>query len=631
MLSVDSIMTEDDLSLLSCDEQSELLLNKELLCPECWCIPKIRLDQNSQNITTECDFHHNCTYDITQFMKKSTNHSLFDISCSQCQKIQNKLNYLFHYCLECNSFLCNTCYKSHSNNKTKISHHTTTIDKLYSYCLLHSTKFSYYCENCCLNICNKCLQLHENHSVKEISELAPSKEDIKLKKEIIQKQKDAIYNLEEIFKEIITQISNKFRELIEKEVKKVELKEIIISKVENVPSNYYYINNFNNIPNTVHQFSKPFLGSYIQKLKKLFFFLENEEKTDTPDIEVKSLSKIKSINEHKKEIMNMIKLHKGGFATSSWDGTVKIFDENNFNLIQTIKEPKLNDISYVTQISDDSLLICSNIMRKIRLSSDNKTSTTEFIFKKYDDYIIKVIELDNKNIITCDWEYKIKVWAKKRASKQIKKNSNTNVHLINNDRNIKKNFTTNNLINNEDLYYLLNEGINVGEHLSSICKINGVEFVSSSNSHLEHGADTLRFYDKNLVNYETIKNISCSELPDSVCQLSKEILAVALQKWKEGQMRGIALININMKQICKIVQTDAITYISKLSNDLIITGGRELNTKKSIIKLWNLEGINMNLLSENCSEQRDAITSIIELNNGVIACSSYDSTIAILK
>ena len=631
MLSVDSIMTEDDLSLLSCDEQSELLLNKELLCPECWCIPKIRLDQNSQNVTTECDFHHNCTYDITQFMKKSTNHSLFDISCSQCQKIQNKLNYLFHYCLECNSFLCNTCYKSHSNNKTKSSHHTITIDKLYSYCLLHSTKFTYYCENCCLNICNKCLQLHENHSIKEISELAPSKEDIKLKKEIIQKQKDAFYNLEEIFKEIITQISNKFRELIEKEVKKVELKEIIISKVENVPSNYYYINNFNNIPNTVHQFSKPFLGNYIQKLKKLFFFLENEEKTDTPDIEVKSLSKIKSINEHKKEIMNMIKLHKGGFATSSWDGTVKIFDENNFNLIQTIKEPKLNDISYVTQISDDSLLICSNIMRKIRLSSDNKTSTTEFIFKKYDDYIIKVIELDNKNIITCDWEYKIKVWAKKRASKQIKKNSNTNVHLINNDRNIKKNFTTNNLINNEDLYYLLNEGINVGEHLSSICKINGVEFVSSSNSHLEHGADTLRFYDKNLVNYETIKNISCSELPDSVCQLSKEILAVALQKWKEGQMRGIALININMKQICKIVQTDAITYISKLSNDLIITGGRELNTKKSIIKLWNLEGINMNLLSENCSEQRDAITSIIELNNGVIACSSYDSTIAILK
>ena len=79
-------------------------------------------------------------------------------------------------------------------------------------------------------------------------------------------------------------------------------------------------------------------------------------------------------------------------------------------------------------------------------------------------------------------------------------------------------------------------------------------------------------------------------MPDSVCQLSKEILAVALQKWKEGQMRGIALININMKQICKIVQTDAITYISKLSNDLIITGGRELNTKKKYNKVMEFRG-----------------------------------------
>jgi hypothetical protein len=42
-------------------------------------------------------------------------------------------------------------------------------------------------------------------------------------------------------------------------------------------------------------------------------------------------------------------------------------------------------------------------------------------------------------------------------------------------------------------------------------------------------------------------------------------------------------------------------------------------------------GMGMNLLSENCSEQRDAITCIIELNDGILACSSYDSSIAILK
>ena len=341
-----------------------------------------------------------------------------------------------------------------------------------------------------MNICNKCIPLHANHTIIGIVESTPNKEQIKNKKEIVNKQKESIYELEKIFKEIMKQINTKFHELIEKELRKIELKQIIISKVESIPMNYYYIYNFNNIPDTIPQFSKPFLGNGTQKLRKLFYFLENEDQTDTPDIEIKPLNKIKTINEHKKEIMNMIKLKKGGFATSSWDGTVKIFDENNFNLIQTIKEPKLNDVSYVMQLSDDSLLICSNIMRKIKLSPDNKSFTTEFIFKDYQDYIIKVIELENKNIITCDWEFKIKIWAKKRSSKQTNLNninSNTNIHSMNDDRIIKKNYTANNLINNEDLYYLLNEGINEGEHLSSICKINNVEFVSSSNSHLEHG------------------------------------------------------------------------------------------------------------------------------------------------
>jgi hypothetical protein len=353
----------------------------------------------------------------------------------------------------------------------------------------------------------------------------------------------------------------------------------------------------------------------------------------------------------------MVKLRNGGFATSSWDGTVKIFDDQNYNLIQTIKEPKLNDISYVTQLSDDSLLICSNIMQKIRLSNDNKTHTIEFIFNDYKDYIIKVIELENKNIITCDWEFKIKVWGLSKNNNNNNINNSSNITIGNTAGNTSTagnpNTAGNNNINsiagkaskrlslkkgnnsaffkNNNLYYIIKDSINQGEHLSSICRINDNQFVSSSNSHLEKGKDLLRFYDQNLVNYDTIKGISCSELPDSICQLNKKLLAVALQRWKEGQVRGIALINVNFRQIVKIIQTDAITYINLLSNGLVITGGREVNTKRSIVKIWCLEGVEMNLLSENCSEQKDAITCVIELNDGILACSSYDASIAILK
>ena len=656
MYNFDSILTEDDLSLLSCEDHSDNVnVNKEMLCPECWRLPIIKIDSSKHIITSDCNFNHRCILDLNQFIKKSSNHSLYDISCSICQKNQNKSKIIYQYCLECNNFLCNLCSQNHDTQKQNKNHHLISIDKLNSYCILHKNKYNSYCETCSKNICIKCKNLHEKHKIINFEAVFPSKEEIKQKKNMLSKQREEITKLEMCFKEIMQQIVNKFHENIENELKQIELQEAILSKVDNFPSNYYHILNFKELPKSFREFNKPKIGSGIQKLKKIFYYLNEEETTDMPEITIKPMTKIKSIVEHKKEIMNMVKLRNGGVATSSWDGTVKIFDDQNYNLIQTIKEPKLNDISYVTQLSDDSLLICSNIMQKIRLSNDNKTHTIEFIFNDYKDYIIKVIELENKNIITCDWEFKIKVWG-------LSKNNNNN---INNSSNItigntagntitagNPNTTGNNLNNiagkaskrlslkkgnnsafskNNNLYYIIKDSINQGEHLSSICRINDNQFVSSSNSHLEKGKDLLRFYDQNLVNYDTIKGISCSELPDSICQLNKKLLAVALQRWKEGQVRGIALINVNFRQIVKIIQTDAITYINLLSNGLVITGGREVNTKRSIVKIWCLEGVEMNLLSENCSEQKDAITCVIELNDGILACSSYDASIAILK
>ena len=648
MYNLDSILTEDDLSLLSCEEHSDTgLSNKEMLCPECWRIPKIKMDISKHIITSDCDFNHHCTLDLNQFLKKSTNHSLYDVSCTLCQKNQNKSKVIYQYCLECNNFLCNLCSQNHDNKKNNKVHHLISIDKLNSFCILHKIKYNSFCENCSKNICPKCKVFHEKHKIINFESVIPSKEEILLKRNMINKQREEITKLENSFKEIMQQIVNKFHESIENELKQIEFEEIIVSKTESIPSNYYQFLNFSELPKTFREFIKPKIGNGIQKLKKIFFYLNQEETTDMPEITIKPMNKIRTIVEHKKEIMNMVKLRNGGFATSSWDGTVKIFDDQNYSLIQTIKEPKLNDISYVTQLSDDSLLICSNIMQKIRLSQDNKSHSIEFIFKDYKDYIIKVIELENKNIVTCDWEFKIKVWG---ISNNSNNNGNTigNINTEGNNNNVNNNAIINNLLknnkrlsikkvnnmpskSNNNLYYLIKDSINQGEHLSSICRINDNQFVSSSNSHLEKGKDLLRFYDQNLVNYDTIKGISCSELPDSICQLNKKLLAVALQRWKEGQVRGIALINVNFRQIVKIIQTDAITYINLMSNGLVITGGREVNTKRSIVKIWSLEGVEMNLLSENCSEQKDAITCVIELNDGILACSSYDASIAILK
>ena len=180
---------------------------------------------------------------------------------------------------------------------------------------------------------------------------------------------------------------------------------------------------------------------------------------------------------------------------------------------------------------------------------------------------------------------------------------------------------------NEDL-------LNEGEHLSSLCKLKNNEFVSSSNSHLEKGNDALRFYDINYNNYKTILNISCSELVDTICQIDKQYLCVALQKWDDSQIKGIAIIDLIKKQIINRIQGDSMTCITLINSKekIIISGGRDKTNKKSIIREWKLKNKGELIqLYEVCTEQKDAITSIEKLKDGRILASNYDSTIVVLK
>ena len=182
MYNIDSIVTEDDLSLLSCEEHTEPVNNnKELLCPDCWRLPKIKIDSQKHIISSICDFNHRNNLDLNQFLKKSSNHSLFDVSCSICQKNQNKSKIIFQYCSECDNFLCNICYNKHNSEKGNKSHHLIAIDKLNSHCIIHKNKYSIYCETCSKNICIKCKNEHESHKMTNYEMVYLSKEEIKKK------------------------------------------------------------------------------------------------------------------------------------------------------------------------------------------------------------------------------------------------------------------------------------------------------------------------------------------------------------------------------------------------------------------------------------------------------------------
>ena len=219
MYNTDSLLTEDDLSLLSSEEHSQLInTNNEMFCPECWCIPKIKIDSQKHIIISDCDFNHHCNLDLKQFIKMSSNHSLFDVSCSFCQKNQNKSKIIFQYCSECKFFLCNICTANHDKIKTNISHHLISIDKFNSHCIFHKNKFNIYCETCSKNICNKCKINHEKHKIIHYENVYPSKEEIYKISTILNKQREEFNKLEIFFKDLIQKIINKFHKYLDNEL-----------------------------------------------------------------------------------------------------------------------------------------------------------------------------------------------------------------------------------------------------------------------------------------------------------------------------------------------------------------------------------------------------------------------------
>ena len=89
----------------------------------------------------------------------------------------------------------------------------------------------------------------------------PSKEEMLQKRNVINKQREEYAKLELNFKDIIQQIINKFHEYIENEIKLIEFEEIILSKVEKAPYNYYHFINFRELPINYKEFNKPQIGS----------------------------------------------------------------------------------------------------------------------------------------------------------------------------------------------------------------------------------------------------------------------------------------------------------------------------------------------------------------------------------
>ena len=366
-----------------------------------------------------------------------------------------------------------------------------------------------------------------------------------------------------------------------------------------------------------------------------------------------------------KGIYNMIVLKSGNIAISTIENvmiynTKELLSQKEENyLLQTIKVCKNKKVSYVYEFPNETLFISiySKIFHLKLIDNDTSYNVLGIIrLQKY--------ELPSKLISLGD-SYLVVMTVKQGKSfvrlfiKNEEFGENYENNLYSNNNNEQDNYNSNNsedqsagilsdwdyldkkVIEKEKEFYPYsnnnsnNNNININDALlTSIFEIKKKnklknEFITTSNSVFDKGQDKVCFYevkyiDKNLeINYlKKLDNISCSTEADSICQLNKSFICIGLQKHKENQINGFAIISISKRDINKIINDlpiYSLTYnfekkILYSAMDFIENGSKKHYYLITIFKV--IEGIGEIYLStfyQFKSEHRNIVVSLSEI------------------
>ena len=487
------------------------------------------------------------------------------------------------------------------------------------------------------------LKDEEEKELQEINRSLPDElnQEIEDMRNKIKLQKKYLENLTNIFNSLIRKIVNDYTCLLENKLSISLLEKKIIYTFlkyhtdKNAIKNYQNLSNFlqnmpipnntilnndennaynNNIINNNNEEKMDNGEEYIGKnqnplLNKMKNILER----------IKTLSKIfnyfentshhlMSINKRKKiielGINNLCILKNGNICFSSDFGEINIYKYNkkinNFEFVNKLKPLKNNIINYVTQLSNELLVCCSKKLIIGRLVNNDQDFEVYQLIDEFDNfYIVKVIELTNNYLATYDRGYQISVF------KQYLSNEN------------------------KIEYQLLYNKINKGEHIYSLFSLplnknNIAQFISTSSNFSTNGNNCLRFYssENNYKNFDTIYDLNCCRCIDSVIILNNKILCVGVDTSSLSSLNGIALININTRQIVTFIQAEIPTAIYKLKNDLIAVAinksssdeGELIPEKK--INFFYFNGNNeLIFINSVNSGMKSSICSFGELNN----------------
>ena len=404
------------------------------------------------------------------------------------------------------------------------------------------------------------------------------KQDISDMKNKIAYQKKQLEKITNDFNDLIHNIIDDFTFLLQNKLRSLIFQKAIINTYINCPNDFNAIKNFKNLENYMNNISiskflildkcnkessnnnknkeykskNPNIKDILKranKLSNLFnYFSETTHK-------LMSINKT-TIDNELRRINNMLMLQDGNLCFSSDFGEFVIFKLNKeiekYEKISEITPIKNSSINYITQLSNELLVCCSKKLIIGELTEDDTKYNIIQQIDEFDNYnIVKVIELSNKYLATYDRGFQISIFT------PIYNGESNNIE-----------------------YQLIFNKINKGEQLCSLLALpqkdnNDIQYISTSNSHYSNGNGCVRFYSSkyNYKSFDAIyDDLNCSIYVNSLLMINKKILAVGIKNNNAFDLSkdGIALIDINFRQIVTFIQSEYPNAIYKLNNDLFV-------------------------------------------------------------
>ena len=295
--------------------------------------------------------------DNNQSSSKSEIHEKIQYAlCPDCAKFANLLldfdnpKQLFYNCPACNSISTISIddYIDKVKNKD-ISEHGS--------CTEHNAVMTCYCLSCekyhcpiCKSKCDMKQQFNNKTKTQSIRAQLDT-----VKKDKIEKIEKLVSNYKKHLETIIENINNSYAKLIERNTKVYNFLQLILNSYEQYPNEKILIENYTNnfnynqdmIPEDI--ISENYTTNLLNFLDN-FLLVKNRFKFENYNEKI-------VVKKHRDTISSFLLLNNGSIASSSFDGTINIYDKNLKFVCSTNKQNE--NVSSMIELDSNYLISCS--------------------------------------------------------------------------------------------------------------------------------------------------------------------------------------------------------------------------------------------------------------------------------